>query len=381
MTKLEELLAKKEQLKVQMQAQLDAGDLDGAEATRDKLLTCAREISIQQVLDDEEKNEIKNAHRPTHIPGENSEDASFIRAAIKKFAGQKLSDKENALLLPSLENPAGTNGEAYILPEDIQSRIREKIRDYRSMREDIGYIRTAALSGKLPIESFDTVTGLIDFTDGLDGEEDEDIKFASVQYTLSEKGALIQLSNTLLALSDNDLLKYVIKIFAKKAVVTENAMAIAALSKDKTAKNLTGYKALKSSINKHLDPAALHNCRIITNQDGFDKLDSEVDETGRPILQPDPTKPTRKLFAGYPVKVYSNALLPTVQNKAPMFYGDTINGAAFVDLGKTSFATSSEAGFTRNTTYARMIEHITAIQLDGSDKCYCYGKLDVTVTE
>ncbi len=381
MTKLEEMKAQKTQLIAQMQSQLEAGDLDAAEATKGEILDLNRKISVQQVMDENEVDDIQNANRTAVTAAHEGESASFIRAAIKKFAGKKLTDKENALLTPSAENPNGENGEAYILPEDIQTRIREKTRDYRSMREDLGYIRTSALSGRLPVESFDTITGLIDFADGTDGEENEDIKFTSVPYTLSEKGALIQLSNTLLALSDNDLLKYVVKIFAKKAVVTENAMAVAALSKDKTVKPLADYKALKSSINKDLDPAALHGCRIITNQDGFDKLDSEVDDTGRPLLQPDPTDLTRKMFVGYPIKVYSNALLPTVANKAPVFYGDTKNGVAFVDLGKTSFATSSDAGFTRNTTYARMIEHVAVIQLDGSDKCYCYGQLDVTAAE
>ncbi|MGQ0455225.1 phage major capsid protein [Bacillus sp. SS-TM] len=34
----------------------------------------------------------------------------------------------------------------------------------------------------------------------------------------------------------------------------------------------------------------------MTNQDGFNYLDQLEDKDGRPLLQPDPTNPTRKLL-------------------------------------------------------------------------------------
>lgn len=383
MTKLEELKTKKAALIANMKAHLDADEIEKAKSIRDQIADINSKIDIQEIVDKEEREALDNKAKKIGSEDKTEENASFIRAAIKKFSGRSLTETENALLLPTTSNTNGTNGEGFILPQDIQTQINKKIREYRSMREILGYMQTSALSGRFPVENFDTVTGLIDFADGTDGTEADDIKFTSVSYTLSEKGALIQLSNTLLALTDNQLISYVVEVFAKKAVVTENTLATDALKNGKTVKTLDDWKALKSSINKDLDPAALFGTVIATNQDGFDFLDSALDENGRPILQPNPANPTERLFAGYPVKVYSNAILPSSaatsskDGYAPIFYGDIANGAKFIDLGNTNFATSSEAGFTRNTTYARLIEFIAAVQVDSSDKCYIYGQLKV----
>jgi HK97 family phage major capsid protein len=238
-----------------------------------------------------------------------------------------------------------------------------------------------ALSGSFPVENFETVSGLIDFADGTDGSESDDVKFTNVSYALKEKAAFIKLSNTLLALTDNALIKYIVDIFSKKAVVTENTMAIEKLKANKTPKAIADWKALKSSINKDLDPGVLFGTVIVTNQDGFDVLDAALDNTGRPILQPNPSNPTQMMFKGYPVEVYSNTMLPTTgttTKKAPIIYGNLAEGVSFVDLdGQVAFATSSEAGFMSNTTIARLIEFVDVVQCDSSDKCYIYGELTV----
>lgn len=382
MTKLEELMAKKAKLVAQMKAQLESDDITAAEETKTELVKTNMAISIQKTLDEEEGNAANQTVANAISKTQAAESASFIRAAIKKFTGRKLTETENALLVPAADT-TGDNGESYILPQDIQTIIREKIRQYKSIRDVIDVVPTSTLSGSYPVESFETVTELIDFTDGEEGEEDEDIKFTNVKYNLKEKGALIGLSNTLLALSDNALIAYVAKIFAKKAVVTENKMAFAAMTKGKTIKTLSGYRALKSSINKDLDPGVLFGTVVVTNQDGFDYLDDEVDENGRPILQPDPTEPTKKEFKGYPVVVFSNGMLPstaptaTKDGYAPIFYGNLKEGVALVDLGKTNFATSPHAGFTKNITIARMIEYIDVVQNDASDKCYMAGQIKI----
>ncbi|MGR5861838.1 phage major capsid protein [Bacillus pacificus] len=63
---------------------------------------------------------------------------------------------------------------------------------------------------------------------------------------------------------------------------------------------------------------------IFTNQDGFNYLDQLEDKNGRPLLQPDPTNPTRKkLFSGKPVIVLSNKTIATDKDgKAPFIVGD-----------------------------------------------------------
>ncbi|PEQ57037.1 phage major capsid protein, partial [Bacillus cereus] len=75
--------------------------------------------------------------------------------------------------------------------------------------------------------------------------------------------------------------------------------------------DLKDYNRLKTTLNVTLDPAFVAAANIFTNQDGFNYLDQLEDKNGRPLLQPDPTNPTRKLFAGKPVIVLSNKTIAT----------------------------------------------------------------------
>lgn len=70
-------------------------------------------------------------------------------------------------------------------------------------------------------------------------------------------------------------------------------MAVEVLKSNKTPKPIKEWKDIKSLINKELDPGVLFDTVIVTNQDGFDWLDSQEDKNGRPILQPNPTEPTK----------------------------------------------------------------------------------------
>lgn len=379
MTKLEEMQSQLTGLIDRMQSHIDSNELDKAESVKNEINSIRNKIEKQTFLDSIEMPK-KSAVPTPPADSSNRKNVSFIRACIKKFSGRKLTEVENALLLPTYtgSTPDGENNEGYILPQDIQTKIHKRIREYKSLRTVCGHLTTTALTGSYPVENLDSLTGLKDFTDGTDLTESDDIKFNKLSFSLKEKGALIRLSNTLLALSDNDLMAYIVDIFAKKAVITENAMAIEALGRGKATKTLTGWQALKSSINKDLDPASLYNTVIVTNQDGFDYLDMALDTNGRPILQPDITNPTVKRFAGFPVHVFSNAMLPVKSGKAPIYYGNISEGVKFIELNLMSFATSSEAGFKQNTTYARLIEFLDVVQNDSSDKCYIAGQLNLT---
>ncbi|MFD2671820.1 phage major capsid protein [Marinicrinis sediminis] len=383
MRKIDELRNELETAKAEAQTLLDANYVTDAKAKMDQVKNLKEAIAIQEQLDAEElavvQNKMDNKKETEKMANNAKQSANAVRAMIKRGMGRSLTEAENALLVPSTGD--GTNGEGFILPEDIRTKIIEKVRQYKSFRDILGYVPTTALSGSWAVEDVETFSELVDFADGTEGSEPSDIKFTNVSFALKEKGAIIQLSNTLLKMTDNNLINYIATVFAKKAVVTENKMAIAALQNGKTAKAITGYEALKSSINKDIDEGVKYNMVIVTNQDGFDFLDSQTDGTGRPILQPNPANSTQKLFNGYRVEVFSNALLPTTgttTKKAPIYYGNLAEAASFVDNGSYLFATSEHAGFTKNTTYARVIEHVDVVQVDASDKMYIYGQITLS---
>ena len=373
---LDQMKNRLEDLKTECQNFLNEGKVKEAKDKMAEITDLKDAIEVQKVLDKEEEEALNNNTRQPKDT--NTKDtANALRAIIKACMGTKLTDTENSLLVQTPGTSTG-NGEGYLLPQDIKTLIQKKIRQYKSFREVLGYIPTTALTGSFPVENFETLSGLVDFTDGTDGTDTTDIKFTNVSFALKEKAAFIKLSNTLLKMTDNALINYVADCFAKKAVITENTMAIETLKKNKSAKALNGWQGLKSSTNVDLDPGVLYGMCYVTNQDGFDYLDSAVDANGRPILQPMPGESTKKTFNGYPVHVFSNAMLPTAETKAPIFYGNLEEAVKFVDNDDYAFATSEHAGFMSNTTIARVIEHVDVVQVDKSDKIYIYGEFTIT---
>ncbi|UVI32083.1 phage major capsid protein [Paenibacillus spongiae] len=382
MKRIDELKQQLEEFKAEAQVLLNENKVSDAKTKMEEIKNLKESILIQEQLDAEAleqvQNKMNNQKENKQVENNTKQTANALRAMIKAGMGKSLTEAENALLVPSTGD--GANGEGFLLPKDIRTLIVEKIRQYKSFRDVLGYIPTTALTGSFPVEDFETLSELVDFTDGTDGTEPTDIKFKNVAYALKQKGAIIKLSNTLLQMTDNNLIAYIVKVFAKKAVITENKMAIAALQAGKTVKALADWTVLKKSINVDLDEGVKYGCVIVTNQDGYDKLDSIVAD-GRPLLQPDVTSPNRKMFMGYPVHVFSNALLPTTgttTKKAPIFYGNLAEAVSFVDNGAYAFATSEHAAFASNMTVARVIEYVDVAKVDASDKIYIAGEITIS---
>ncbi len=376
MTKTQEYQAQILTLKNEAQALLDEGKVEKAKAKRDAILDLQSKIELQDMLDGINLDDVKNKIDKELPADKQKPTAGFIRAALKKLTGKAVTEAENALLLPSESAPTGDNGESYILPQEYQTIIVRLSRQFSSIREDVGYVRVGALSGGVPIEDIDSLQGLINFSDGGELTDQKDFKFRMIAFKLSEWGALIPISSTLLTLSDEDLLAYVAGIFIKKACITETTLAFKELKRDKTAKSIVDYSNLRGYIITLLNPAVWGNTRIITNQSGFEWLSNQKYPDGTPIMKPDASDARSFKFDGYPVKVYANNLLPNTEDgKAPIFFGATTEGVKLFDLGITAFAASDHVWFNKNLTAARFIEFIDAQQFDGSDACYCYGEI------
>jgi len=381
--KLRDLIKKKNALATEARALLADGKVDEAKAKTTEINEVNAMIQAVVDLDEAEEagkiegyddNDVVNKAKTPENKAKAT--ASALRSTIKALMGKKLTDVENALVTP------GTNGEGYILPEDVKTKIHQLTRDYRSMRPILGAMTSKDMAGSFPIEGFETVAELISFDDnGTDIAEANDITFTNVAFALKQKGALIVLGNTLLQKTDNDLIAYVAGVFAKKAVITENKMAFTALNLNKTKKAIATVAALRKLWNTQIDESVKFDSTIVTNQDGFDFLDAAEDLNGRPLLQPWVTDPTKKAYKGVPIEVFSNALLPTTgvtpTAKVPLYMGNLKMAASFVDDGTYQFALSEHAGFKKNITLARVIEHVDCIQVDPSDKVYFVGEMTI----
>ncbi len=285
---------------------------------------------------------------------------------------KSLDDNEKALVT------GGTNGEDNLVPEDVRLEINELRKSYISARDIVTVIPTVALKGSFNYES-GTPAGLTNFDDGAAITEDTEVSFVKKSFVISLYGKLIPVSRILEGAEQSQLMNYLNRWFIKNAILSENTKIFTVLKTGKTAKSINGWKALKESINTDLDPSALFDGVIVTNQTGFTILDEEEDNEGRPVLQPNPANPTEKLFQGLPIKVYPDSQLANISTgKAPIFYGNTKAGANFMDYKELEFGVSTEYLFNKNQDCLRVVEGFDVIGTDNADTTYMYGTFEAT---
>lgn len=366
--RMRELLEKINNKKAEARQLANAGDVEKAKALIEEMKDLQSQFDVEAALYEEEKTKVTP---PAPNAQQIKEPVNGVKVFFKALRREQLTDVENALVT------GGANGENLIIPEDVQTQINELRREYKSARAIVGYYGTSTLTGSMNYEDISTITELTNFEDGADVPASNEPKFANVTYAVKPYGGLLPVSNRLIANENGGLIPYLGRWFTKKAIKTENKLIFAQLKAGKTAKQLADWKALRTSLNKDIDEMLKGLTIIVTNQDGFDYLDSLEDANSRPLLQTDPTMPTRKMFKGYPIEVFSNADLPTTgttTKKAPFFYGATTEGATLVEheVG-LQFAISSEAGFSKNQTLIRVIEDIDVVDADKG--AYMYGEL------
>lgn len=366
--KMRELLAKIEQKRLIAKGYMDGEtkDLEKAATALDEIDSLQKEFDLEKRMFEAEKDNVDDEEIHKEI---DNKKASGFKTITKLLTKKALNDTEKALIT------GGTDGENLLIPEDVRVAIIELRKQYKSAKGLITVIPTGSTSGSFNFEKGE-VAGLADFTDGGDVDSSTQPSFEAKPFAINWFGKLIPVSRILMGAEKAGLLAYINRWFVKNAIVTENKKIFAALSKDKTVKALKGWKAFKSSINKDLDPDALIDAVIITNQTGFDILDSEEDKDGKPVLQPNPANATQKMFQSLPIHVFSDAQLPNVSGKAPIFYGSTMAGAYFIDKDSMEFAVSEHALFGKNQTALRVIEGFDVIQADAA--AYIYGTIEAT---
>jgi HK97 family phage major capsid protein len=345
-------------------------DLEKAEALLDEVDKLQKEFDLEERLEKASKRGIPEK------TGEPTGKTSGLKAMLKILTRKPLDEEEKAMVTG--EN--AENGENFLIPDDVRAQIKELRKTYVSAKSLVTVTTTDALAGSENYEE-GTPAELADFTDGEDIDPADEPKIVQKKFAISFKGALIPISRILTGSEKGGLMGYINRWFVRKAVLTENKKIFATLKagyNGGTPKAVAGWKALKKSINKDLDPSALIGGVIVTNQSGFTCLDEEEDAIGRPILQPNPANPTEKLFQGLPVKVFPDAQLPNIDDTHfPIIYGNTEAGATFVEHTNMEFNVSEHFYFGKNQNCLRVIEGFDVMSTDTS--AYIYGSFSASV--
>lgn len=352
-------------------AEGEGRDLTKAEETLNKIDELQKEYDLEARMAEKAKSGV-----PTEQVAKDTKVDGFGLIA-KLMHRRALDDREKTALISGTNSE---NGETYLVPEDVKAEINELRKTYISAKSLVTVETTDALAGSVTYEA-GVPAGLADFDDGDAISEETGISFVLKKFAIKWKGKLIPVSRILLGAAKASLMNYLNRWFIKNAVLSENAAIFGALKagyNGGTPKAVTGWKALKKSINVDLDPSCLLGGVIVTNQSGFAALDEEEDADGRPVLQPNPAHPTQKLFQGLPVHVFPDAQLPNISGTAfPLIYGDVKAGATFVEHQNLEFAISEHFLFNKNQNCLRVIEGFDVMSTDTS--AYIYGSFSATV--
>ena len=153
------------------------------------------------------------------------------------------------------------------------------------------------------------------------GKVDGDL-LKGVDYKLTTRAGKIYISNEAVDDSEVDIISEVKTQLNQLVENTDNTNIGTILStadnfQTATANSLDDVKQAK---NKMLNPEL--NLTLVTNQDGFNYLDSLKDNEGRYMLQPDVTAPTGKSLFGMPIAELSDEQLPSPETGLLIFIGD-----------------------------------------------------------
>ena len=328
--KIEDAAKAKEELK-DLQAQFDllydleADKLNGMEGK-------VAEGTAKKVLD-KTKN-IANAF------------VNAIKAAVGKGA---LSDEDKEILNSMNEGTDEDGG--LTVPKDIRTAVKELRRSEDALENLVNVERVSTLSGSRVIERYADQTPFDNVDEAAQFPEVSTPQFEKIEYKVKKKGGILKVTQELLSDTAENIIGYLKKWIAKKAKATRNFMIVAKIreiTKDAEVP-VEGLDELKKIFNILLDPAIALTAGVVTNQDGYNWLDTLKDKDGKYILQPDPTKPTSTLLFGkYPVKKVSNKTMPSVAVeggfKVPIVCGDLKEAITIFDRETLTVDISSSAG-------------------------------------
>ena len=279
--------------------------------------------------------------------------AYAIQNGITRKKGR--SDENVRILYDALTEgggtPVGSDG-GFLVPEDIQHQIIEQVRTLNPLAQYFNQENVTAPTGWRVTDTAPT-QGLLPVDEMGRIQNGEQPKFAKVPYTTSKKALYLPVSNELATDNVANLFAYLSRWFAKKLVITENNLLIAALRElEATGIGTDPLKGIKHALNVELDPAISAIATIITNQSGFDVLDNLMDDTQRPLLQPDPTNATVNRIKGRSVAVVSDATLANVTSgsgaaettAADLFIGDGKQFATLFRVGNFELASTDIGG-------------------------------------
>lgn len=269
--------------------------------------------SYEEFLDNQ-KGENKNMTEKTIIAPENEEDKGRAQE-LRSFEDYIKSHGEQ-------RSGLATDGAQAIIPSEVVTPVFEGANAKQNLAQMATVKQVSTGSGKYPI-SIPDPTKFLATKEELATIPDVDASVNDVPFEAKTYAGKIYLSNELVDDSAIDIKQEVQSQLQQLVLNTDNHNVISLLQ-TLTSENAANVDDLKKIKNTQIDPAVLgsNGSMVITNQDGYNYLDTLKDNEGRYLLTEDVTAQSGKALFGLPVVVVSNAVLPDVSGQFPVFIGN-----------------------------------------------------------
>ncbi len=346
---LDSIKAKKQEVKDLCKA----GKIEDAANAKEELKNLQAQFDLlydleQEALDDVRQQAEKGTAKK--IVDQTKKVANAFANAVKAMVGAGELTESDKEILNSMNEGSDKDG-GLTVPQDIKTKIRELRRSEDALELLVNVERVSTLSGSRVIEQHADQTPFDNVDEAAEFPEASTPEFALIKYKVKKKGGILKITQELLSDTAENIIGYLKKWIAKKAKATRNFLIIAKvreITKDAEVP-VTGLDDLKRIFNILLDPAIALSASVVTNQDGYNWLDTLKDKDGKYIMQPDPTKPmSMMLFGKYPIKKVSNKTLPSTKAeggyKVPIICGDLKEAITIFDRETLTIDISNVAG-------------------------------------
>lgn len=327
------------------------GNIEESKLAKEELIKMQAKFEVLFDLDDDyseaERNNALNKGKILNGKEDSKEvENSFINAIKAGLLKQQVSEKDMRILSNSMKEGTDADG-GLTVPKDIQTSIKELRRSQDALENYVNVEKVSTLSGSRVIEKYAEHTPFDNVEEESEFPDVSTPQFENIPYKIKKKGGILKVTRELLQDTAENILSYLRRWIAKKSKATRNALIINKIDEMTNGKEvaITGVDDIKKIFNVNLDPDIASGSIIITNQDGFNWLDTQKDATGNYILQSDPTQRTKELLFGkYPIVKMSNKTLKTTAKKVPFICGDLKEAITLFDRENMTIEISTEAG-------------------------------------
>jgi len=372
--KMIELNEKIKNKKEEMQAFINKKDVVNAKKVKEEIELLNSEYFLADQEFELSKSEIENTGKPRESR-ENKDTTEFLNLV-------RQPQMQNNMV--SGDDPRG----GYTVPEDISTRINNLLEAEYHLMKFITVTPVSTNSGERTFRRRNSgyIHEATSVAELAEIQLNQTPEFGRLSYKTEKFADRYLASNEVLDDTDANLETEMVDWIGGVSRVTRNNIVrvvlqsstqLDAFDNPVRRADVASTSDIKTIANVKLDKAFHNRSRYITNQDGFNVLDTLQYADGRYVLQESISDPTKKILFGRILEVVSNNDLPSVAGKAPLVIGDLKEGVEAFDRKKLQVRTSDVAGeaWIKDGVEWRAIERLDCKLRDA--EAFVYTEFDI----